>query len=302
MKEKDIKLLWGRAANRCSMPGCRKELSHDNKNIELSSYTLGEQAHIIGEKEGAPRGKSLLTESERNSYHNLILLCPTHHTEIDKNELNWPVEKLHYIKSTHELWVRETLGDSSDNKLLAKQLALTSIIDTTVELCQLENWKSWTSKALSPNPCWEDTSPHRLFEFRQKVAAAIWPEEYQELKRATTTLSILLHKASSQFMEHSRYENGFYVADRFYRDSDDNIRKLNQFNDWIKECYSLVEQSTCAANWFADVVRRDINPMFFVESGKFVIVDGPYEDLSYHARIVEYTETQKSQLPDILAD
>ncbi|MEA1975365.1 MAG: hypothetical protein U9N10_07360, partial [Bacillota bacterium] len=40
----------------------------------------------VGEKEDAARGKSQLSLDERNTYHNLILLCPTHHTEIDKNE------------------------------------------------------------------------------------------------------------------------------------------------------------------------------------------------------------------------
>ena len=30
----------------------------------------------------------------------------------------------------------------------------------------------------------------------------------------------------------------------------------------------------CAINWFADVVRRKINPFFFLEEGKFAIVEG----------------------------
>ncbi len=91
INQKDIKLLWGRSGNRCSI--CRVELTQDKAAV-TSAFTLGEQAHIVGEKTNAARGTSSLTLDQRNGYHNLILLCPNHHTEIDKNEDDWPVEKL----------------------------------------------------------------------------------------------------------------------------------------------------------------------------------------------------------------
>lgn len=300
MSQKDIKLLWGRAANRCAI--CRVELAQDAKSV-TASFTLGEQAHIVGEKEDAARGKSPLTLGERNSYHNLILLCPNHHTEIDKNEADWPVEKLHYIKSAHELWVRETLGDSADVKLLAKQVAVTSIIDAAVELCRLEEWKAWASHALSAEPYWQGDLPDMIFEFRQRVAAAIWPDEYQELRRATTTLAVLLHTAATTFMEHSYYESGSYLPFKFYKSGGLNPnydRDLQRYEQWLNECWRFMKDATKAANWFADVVRRDINPMFFAERGKFIALEGPFNDLSYHATVPEFSEDEKLLLPDAL--
>lgn len=47
------------------------ELSQDKKSVD-ASLTLGEQAHIVGDKEDAARGKSTLTDEERNTYHNII--------------------------------------------------------------------------------------------------------------------------------------------------------------------------------------------------------------------------------------
>ena len=64
IKQKDIKLLWGRSGNRCAI--CQIILTQD-KTKASAAFTLGEQAHIVGEKEEAPRGKSPLTEEERNS-------------------------------------------------------------------------------------------------------------------------------------------------------------------------------------------------------------------------------------------
>ena len=100
VKEKNIKLLWGRSGNRCAI--CHMELSFDSKHSP-ASFPLGEQAHIVAEESTGPRGESILTPDERNRYHNLILLCPSHHTMIDKDVASFPVEKLHQIKADHEV-------------------------------------------------------------------------------------------------------------------------------------------------------------------------------------------------------
>lgn len=299
MIQRDIKLLWGRAGNRCAF--CRVELTQDAVSVN-SAFVLGEQAHIVGEKEGAPRGKSLLSEEERESYHNRILLCPTHHTEIDKNEADWPVEKLHHKKSAHELWVREALSDSGDIARTARQLAVASIVDSAVLLCDLPNWKYWTSNALASDPHWAADAPERLFEFRQRVAAAIWPEDAVELRRATETLAILIHRAIEKFREHSVFEGDRYWPRKFYREGGFNPnydRDLDRYKAWLDECWRLVKEATKAANWFADVVRRDVNPLFFIEHGRFLINE---EGFSIVASIPQFTADEKAQLPGALLE
>ena len=97
ISEQDIKLLWGRAAARCSFPECKIRLT-DDKKLASDSYPLGEQAHIVGASKSATRGKSNLTRKERDSYYNLILLCPNHHTIIDKNPEDYTIEKLHLLQ------------------------------------------------------------------------------------------------------------------------------------------------------------------------------------------------------------
>ncbi|MBN1931642.1 MAG: HNH endonuclease [Desulfobacterales bacterium] len=101
MRDRDIKFLWGRSGNRCAI--CKLELTTDG-----SSETLGEMAHIVGQSRNGPRGNHDLTD--RDTYDNLILLCPTHHVEIDKNHAAWPIERLRAIKADHEAWVSEQLG------------------------------------------------------------------------------------------------------------------------------------------------------------------------------------------------
>lgn len=93
----DIKILWGRAGGRCSKPGCGIDLT---TLMEGGGYVVGEMAHVIGSKPSASRGTPA---GGSDSYHNLILLCPTHHTHIDKApEGVYSVELLHKWKETHE--------------------------------------------------------------------------------------------------------------------------------------------------------------------------------------------------------
>lgn len=100
----DVKILWGRAANRCSFPDCKIELTPaGGKN------TLGEIAHIVAKSPEGPRGESDLPTESRDSYENRILLCPTHHKTIDNDPETYTVEKLHQMKQKHEEWVSERL-------------------------------------------------------------------------------------------------------------------------------------------------------------------------------------------------
>ena len=83
--QKTIKLLWGNAAGRCSFPGCGRLLSLPESG-EIAPHTIGEMAHIRGDKVGSARHDAAQTDAQRNDYANLILLCPTDHEVIDKQE------------------------------------------------------------------------------------------------------------------------------------------------------------------------------------------------------------------------
>lgn len=300
MNQKDIKLLWGRSANRCSI--CKIVLSQDKAAVS-SSFTLGEQAHIVGEQVDAPRGKSPLTSDERNSYHNIILLCPNHHTEIDKNFDDWPIERLHRVKSEHELWAEETLNATEDKKTFAENAIVKSIVDDAVSNCQFQSWRDWTSFALAPDPSWQVSMINQIASFRRKVMAGVWPADYHEFKRAAQTLSMLLNAAANKFLEHADQKQDAYFAIRFYKIQYPNPqydKDIVRFQQWQDECYDLIYKATMAANWFADVVRRDVDPMFFAKEGKFLIEEGPFEELDYRTRLIEFTDEEKSGLPAAL--
>src|SRR5258705_3870484 len=121
ISQKDRVVLWTRAAGRCSFAECRRELTQDTEAGD-AAYTLGQMAHIVGEKTTAARGESPLTGPQRDSYSNLILLCPTHHRTVDEDAAAYPVERLHFIKDEHEAWVREAFAADDDRATAAMEI------------------------------------------------------------------------------------------------------------------------------------------------------------------------------------
>jgi tetratricopeptide (TPR) repeat protein len=109
---KTNRMLWGRAASRCSLPECRRELVLDPPLDADDPSLVGEAAHIVAEQTDGPRGHSDLPPEQRNKYANLILLCNVHHKQVDDQVSYFTVERLASIKAEHESWVRTSLSDS----------------------------------------------------------------------------------------------------------------------------------------------------------------------------------------------
>jgi hypothetical protein len=136
ISNKSIKLLWSNAAGRCSFEGCNERLTV-GQAAEFAPYTLGEMAHIKGNKPGSNRYDEMQSDDERDSYENLILLCPTHHTLIDKpeNELYYTVEKLHEMKVHHE--------DSISKRLDMRKIDNIDQLMDELSMLMAENHQAW---------------------------------------------------------------------------------------------------------------------------------------------------------------
>ncbi len=107
--QKDVKVLFGLAAGRCSFPDCpniciAKETEKD------PAVTIGKLiAHIEAHSNKGPRANPNLTPKERDCYKNWILLCSHHHDQVDVQPNSYTVEELRKWKEDHEKWVFESL-------------------------------------------------------------------------------------------------------------------------------------------------------------------------------------------------
>lgn len=136
INEKTIKILWANAAGRCSSTDCNEKLTV-GQAAQVAPHTLGEMAHIKGKKPGSNRYDEEQLDVQRDSYENLILLCPNHHTIIDKpeNEDVYSVDVLVEMKLDHENHVNNCL-DATDMKSIEQ-------VKDKIAIYLSENKQAW---------------------------------------------------------------------------------------------------------------------------------------------------------------
>lgn len=92
--------LWVKSGGRCAFPGCTQYLLKGG--YTEYEWPIGDMAHIVGHSKKGPRGTAKLPLRKRNLEKNLILLCPTHHREVDRLAKKYGIGKVVEFKRTHE--------------------------------------------------------------------------------------------------------------------------------------------------------------------------------------------------------
>lgn len=136
IRDKSIKLLWSNAAGRCSFADCNERLTVEQA-AHSAPHTLGEMAHVKGKNKGSNRYDKNQTNEQRDFYENLILLCPNHHTLIDKpeNEEIYKVDDLLEMKRLHE--------SSISNRLDSVNVSNLEELKDKVSIFLAENHQAW---------------------------------------------------------------------------------------------------------------------------------------------------------------
>ena len=94
-KQDVLRKLYIKSGNECAFPGCHNVLVNEKGTF------VGEVCHIEAALPGGERFNPNMTNEERRSYDNLMLMCHYHHVETDDVK-EYPVEKMKQIKRDHE--------------------------------------------------------------------------------------------------------------------------------------------------------------------------------------------------------
>jgi len=271
VKLKDQKVLWARAAGRCSIAECRVLLTLD---IEARTATLGAMCHIVGEKQGAARWRDTLTDVERNAYSNLVLLCSHHHDIIDHDEPQYSIERLHTIKADHEEWVAESL--TSGGQIDPDDSVYADLIDMIAQALYLDAWNWFIDNAV------RDLLPEDVFEYRAQLnrrrIGALFPGRHPELDAAIRKVIDAYNEYVTHFeiRAEPRGSGPFFGPDKSYArvwDPEWYAVESEKENRWSMRGFWLLCDLVLRVNEFCDIVRRYINPMFFRVYGRFTIID-----------------------------
>ena len=124
-----IKIVWGLSGSLCAI--CKNSLVRENGSQQ---FPIGDIAHIEGDKPGSKRYRENMSEPERNGPNNLLLLCPTDHDHVDKDDSTYTTEKLLQIKAEHEQSVQRKLQSLIPEVGFAElEVTLNYLIDAEAE-------------------------------------------------------------------------------------------------------------------------------------------------------------------------
>lgn len=272
---KDRKLLWVRSGNRCAFPSCDRKLVLDAEGDIGQDTIVSQEAHIVSRSLDGPRGDSPLTETERDYYDNLILLCLEHHKVVDDDSDSWTVERLHQVKDEHEAIIETAL--SPKDELRAKQeLLYARFIDGWIDRAKVNDWKVWTSWLVGGRPHGPPELLQGLDATTDWIFTRPWPglyplidEAFENYRRVSADLAMVLHYSADQDCKDGYEIDTFYKKEWVEQDVYDQL--LNEY-EWIIDLIDdLVFELTRAAELVVDRVRAFIDPFFRVEEGRLII-------------------------------
>lgn len=298
---KTHKMLWGRAAERCAFPKCRRELVMDASETDDESL-IGEACHIVSES--GPRVNSSLPPEQRDKYANLILLCRIHHKQFDDQTNTYTVQRLGEMKIAHEKWVRESLQEFDAAKQHDDEL-YAAYIEEWVKRADLDNWLSWSSYVLgSGQPQMSTVRDKEIEELRIWLFSRIWPKRYAELEAAFNNFRHVLHDFHKTFRQHAikvgvkgedLWTKKFYQIDDW--DSPRYKQLARQFDFHVALVEDLMLELTRATNYICDWIRKFISPMFRLQEGLILAESGPYMDMTSLRHRLEYRDKERVLYP-----
>jgi hypothetical protein len=306
--EKTIKMLWGRAANRCAI--CRTELVMDRTGTDDESV-VGEIAHIVARDEDgntAARAVNLLSTLEqeeyrnqiehRNKYGNLILLCRIHHKQIDDQPNTYNVKKLLELKSNHELWVKSSL-DGYDPLRQRDEELYADYIDKWVDQFDILNWENWTSGLLAAQPSIRKSMYDKIDVGRRWLLNRVWlhrfpslNEAFENFRRVAEALYTTFDEWKEEFGERLLTEKFYKRWYNFIRGDDRKLHELHllerKYDYHVGLLNDLTLELTRAANRICDEVRAHVDPSFMLEEGRLTVQQGPDMHLTFTTFVVQY--------------
>lgn len=302
------KLLWGRSGNECAYPGCSQALTIDLEDPEsrvlgTAGAAIGEEAHIRSPRPNGPRYDSRYEYETLDNYANLILLCPTHHTLIDKDGGRaYTVAQLEQMRTDHELKVRHRSTEAELRRRATEERLVASIAHWEAA-ASLDDWQSITWSLCYPVPSITAPRLERLFAVAEWLLSRTWPMDFPHVREALVHFDRVLRSLLA--LVSAEFENGpneRFELRRGWKDGpwDEEVHRqaTREFDRDSTVLEVLLLELTRAANWVITAVRDEVDPLYRFDEGVVLFRHGDGIFVNEVVR-VEYQDRQWGQpFPD----
>jgi hypothetical protein len=190
--------LFSEAAGRCQRPACLRPLFPAEMGGDKH---IAEMAHVIPSAETGPRNEQRPSgDYEVDSFENLVLLCPTCHTIIDKDPTGYSRSTLLDWKRNHIVAVAFAQGIRTYEKRSQDREALIAAME--------ENQALWHNFAPSDGSHFEyDPESETAKNWDQRMLSVILPNHFriQAIIKANIELMTEVERQIfAQYQEHVR--------------------------------------------------------------------------------------------------
>lgn len=121
--------LFSRSGNQCAFPNCSEPI------VNAVGDFVAQLCHIEAALPGGQRFRAEMSNEERRSYANLMLMCYPHHIRTNDVEA-YPVSRLQEMKAEHESRfsdiaekIRQSFSDTTENRVHTRASTLTRFLD-----------------------------------------------------------------------------------------------------------------------------------------------------------------------------
>lgn len=261
-----MRRLFALSGNQCARPGCGTVL------LNQTGKLVGEAAHIAAESSGGPRYDKNLSPVERRAFENLILLCATCHTLVDKDPMSYTKTKL--IK-----WK----GDREKRFSAAGELLRKAYLDEITD--ESDDTGMSLPKTLSGYDAYLATISTKLaLDPSAPAAIAAYAGKLRHLTVRDRQLIVAIVEKALQLPGAREYPNGVSV-------NPDDLRTLRVNNTPLAQNRVNRLGETLRRNQLGDLDVDDGVAKLFIKT-----IDDDFEWSSLKA----YTETKNGSLSDLL--
>lgn len=151
-----------------------------------------------------------------------------------------------------------------------------NIVDKLIISADMDNWQSWTSGILSPDPYIYQQQHENLHNLNEYIMSLnLKGGRYSDIDRAIINFRKILQDLLKVFDMHCSSVGLRYTTDKFYRINEWNQEKYNMLLDEFKyHCTllsDLIIELTRAGNYLFEQIRKIILPAFRFEKGELLI-------------------------------
>lgn len=277
--------------------------ARESSEFRASGVVVGEEAHIRSGSVAGPRYDPKYPADQVDKYDNLVLLCPTHHTIVDKDlGAGFSIDALVAMKRQHEQSVQQALSGSERQAREVEERTAASIAVWESRI-GLSNWIDFTGSLGTAVPQITQENHNRLSEAASWLLAKNWPRRYPRLARAFSQHQLVLgaftQHVTDNFEQH-REDGPVLTLVREYKsigrwDPPEYAKRFRRFRISCIATWWLAIQLTKSTNLVVSEVVEELDPLYRFDEGAALLAEGDFMGITL--RRCEYTSEEYADLP-----